>query len=135
MLRSPTLPSLFAHGRAAGEGGLLVDVPGNTGMSADSLWSSVAQAADALLGSGLRRGDRLLVQTEKSLPVLVTYLACVHTGIVFLPLNSAYTDTEVQWIVDDASPSLVVRAPGLTVLSGEHRVVGVGRCRASACDR
>ena len=83
----------------------------------------VSGAAHALLDSGLRSGDRVLVQADKSIGVLITYLACVHTGLVFLPLNSAYTDSEVQWIVDDASPALVVRDPGRAVLPGRHRTL------------
>ena len=40
---------------------------------------------------------------------------------IFLPLNAAYTDPEVQWIVDDAAPAAVVREPSRTPLSGRHR--------------
>jgi malonyl-CoA/methylmalonyl-CoA synthetase len=120
-----TLPSLFASGRVAQSGGPLLEIPANDSVSPDTLWASVAQAANALVASGLAPGDRLLIQAEKSVNVLVTYLACVHAGIVFLPLNSAYTDTEVQWIVDDAAPSLVVRAPDRALLVGPHRTLGL----------
>lgn len=122
-----TLPKLFAAGRRAQAAGPLLETPGaaTPSITAEALWTSVAQAADALAAMGIQPGHRLLVQADKSVNVLVTYLACVHTGIVFLPLNSAYTDTEVQWIVDDASPSLVVSDPDRAMLDGPHQTLGL----------
>ncbi len=131
-----TLPALFAAGRqrATADTPVIEFVGDDAGdaVSVDDLAERVAGAADALLGSGLRAGDRVLVQADKSVNVLVTYLACVHAGLVFLPLNSAYTDSEVQWIVDDASPAVVVRDPSRNVLSGPHRSIDLDTAGAGA---
>ena len=104
----PTLPHLFAAGRARHVADSVIDVVGGRTYSAEALWREVARTVDALNDLGVRAGDRVLVQCEKSVAVLVTYLACVHHGSVFLPLNTAYTDAEAQWIVDDATPGLVI---------------------------
>ena len=39
------------------------------------------------------------------------YLATVRAGGVFLPLNTAYTASEVEYFVNDAKPRIVVCAP------------------------
>ena len=60
---------------------------------------------------GVRPGDRVAVQVEKSVPALMLYLACVRAGAVYLPLNTAYTLNEIEYFVGDAEPSLVVSDP------------------------
>lgn len=116
-----TLPSLFAQGREKHCGSSVIDVVGGRSYSSWALWREVTKTIDALTSLGVRSGQRVLVQSEKSVPVLTMYLACVHMGSVFLPLNSAYTDAETQWIADDATPALVVRDPSRSLLTGGHR--------------
>ena len=69
------------------------------------------QLAHALAANGVAPGDRVAVQVEKSPEALFLYLACVMAGGVFLPLNTAYTDAEVDYFVADAEPALVVADP------------------------
>lgn len=116
-----TLPELFARGRALHESSSVIDVVDGRIYSSWGLWREVAKTVDALCALGVGIGDRVLLQCEKSVSVVVAYLACVHHGAVFLPLNTAYTDAETQWIVDDAAPSLVIRDPSRTTLPGAHR--------------
>ena len=61
--------------------------------------------------SGVKPGDRVAAQTEKSVPGLVLYLAAVRAGAVYLPLNTAYTLNELEYFITDAEPSLVVCDP------------------------
>ena len=60
---------------------------------------------------GVKTGDRVAAQTEKSVPGLVLYLATVRAGAVYLPLNTAYTLNELEYFITDAEPSLVVCDP------------------------
>ena len=72
-------------------------------------WSGrIASAIDTL---GIRPGDRVAVQVEKSAEALMLYLACIRCGAVYLPLNTAYTLTELDYFISDAEPRLVVVAP------------------------
>jgi len=65
-----------------------------------------------LLGTlGLKRGDRVAVQIEKSPAALFFYLACLRAGLIYVPLNTAYRDLELEHFLDDAEPALVVCAP------------------------
>ena len=67
-----------------------------------------AQYAGALNTLGLAAGDRLAVQIAKSPHALAVYAACVQAGIVFLPLNTAYTPDEVQYFVENSGAGVVL---------------------------
>jgi malonyl-CoA/methylmalonyl-CoA synthetase len=67
--------------------------------------------ANALLDRGVKPGDRVAVQVEKSVEALILYLACLRAGAVYLPLNTAYTLTELEYFIGDAEPALVVCDP------------------------
>ncbi|MBC01141.1 MAG: malonyl-CoA synthase [Rhodobacteraceae bacterium] len=70
-----------------------------------------AAYANVLSASGVKPGDRVAVQVEKSADALMLYLGTVRAGAVFLPLNTAYTPAEVDYFVSDAQPSVLVCDP------------------------
>src|SRR6266404_4503041 len=92
-------------------------------ISYGELISRTGQMANVLVGRGVKPGDRVAAQTEKSVPGLVLYLATVRAGAVYLPLNSAYTLNELDYFITDAEPSLVVcdpsKAEGLTAIAAK----------------
>lgn len=67
-----------------------------------------AQYAHLLEQLGLKPGDRAAVQIEKSPQALAVYAACAQTGIVFLPLNTAYTADEVTYFVEDSGARILL---------------------------
>ena len=69
--------------------------------------------ANALLDLGVKVGDRVAVQVEKSIEKLLLYLATLRTGAIFLPLNTAYTLNELSFFIQDAEPSLLVCRKGM----------------------
>jgi malonyl-CoA/methylmalonyl-CoA synthetase len=75
------------------------------------LIARAGQMANVLVSGGVKPGDRVAAQTEKSVPGLVLYLAAVRAGAVYLPLNTAYTMNELEYFIGDAEPSLVVCDP------------------------
>ncbi|QCI66704.1 malonate--CoA ligase [Phreatobacter stygius] len=80
-------------------------------LSYDNLMTGTARYANVLVGLGVKPGDRVAVQVEKSAAAIFLYLACVRAGAVFLPLNTAYTLTEIAYFLGDAEPALVVCDP------------------------
>lgn len=70
-----------------------------------------ARQAHALRAAGVRPGDRVAAQVEKSPQALVFYLACVRAGAVYLPLNTGYTDGEIAFFAADAEPALMLVDP------------------------
>jgi malonyl-CoA/methylmalonyl-CoA synthetase len=59
----------------------------------------------------LPAGARVAVQVDKSVEALMLYLAVQRAGLVYLPLNSAYQQAEIEYFVGDAEPAVVVCAP------------------------
>ena len=83
---------------------------GDTISYADALaWSG--RYANALSAFGVTRGDRVVVQTGKHVECIWIYLACLRMGAIYLPLNPAYTPSEVSYFVSDAEPALIVCEP------------------------
>src|ERR1700739_3048410 len=76
------------------------------------------QIANVLVDRGVKPGDRVAAQTEKSVTGLVLYLATVRAGAVYLPLNTAYTLTELEYFITDAESSWVVCAPAKAAGTG-----------------
>lgn len=70
-----------------------------------------SRIAGALQQFGVAAGDRVLVQVEKSAQAVGLYLACLRMGAVYVPLNTAYTDPEVDYFLKDAQPTVFVCAP------------------------
>lgn len=98
-----------------------------------------AQLAHALRRAGLATGDRVTVQAGKSIEFLCLYLACLRAGVVFHPLNPAYTAAEVDYFVGDAAPALLVgdaeTIVGLRSVGGRHgvpRIMTLAACLADA---
>ncbi len=75
-------------------------------------WSDLdrgsAMMANLLTSLDLPDGARIAVQVEKSVEAMMLYLATLRAGYVFLPLNTAYKNAEVEYFVRDAAPSVVV---------------------------
>src|ERR1700690_1912110 len=90
---------------------LAIETTDGQHISYGNLISRAGQMANVLVDRGVKPGDRVAAQTEKSVPGLVLYLATVRAGAVYLPLNTAYTLNELEYFITDAEPSLVVCDP------------------------
>ena len=67
--------------------------------------------AGCLEGLGLRRGDRVAVQVDKSPRAIFLYLGCLRAGLGYLPLNPAASEAEMAYFLGDARPGLLVCRP------------------------
>ena len=83
-------------------------LPGRDDWSYAELEDRASRAAGALAALGVKPGDRVATQTSKSPEAVALYLGCVKAGAVHVPLNTAYTATEVAYFLDDAEPALFV---------------------------
>ena len=70
--------------------------------------AQTAQIAHVLTHAGLTAGDRLAAQIHKSPQALALYAACAQTGVVFLPLNTAYTAPELRYFIENSGARMVV---------------------------
>lgn len=69
----------------------------------------------ALVGLGVKRGDRVMVKADNSPQFVFTYLAVLASGAIFVPMNTAYTAAEVALLVEDAEPVLLIHAAATPV--------------------
>jgi malonyl-CoA/methylmalonyl-CoA synthetase len=81
-----------------------------------------ARISSVLKSCGAAKGDRIIVQVDKSPEAVILYLACLRAGLTFIPLNPAYTIAEVAYFIKDADPRIVVcdpqMEPEISVLCG-----------------
>lgn len=106
---SDNLYSLLASGFPADRGRHAFRPPGGPAVSYGELEQLTAPVAAALRGRGVRPGDRVALQVEKSIEAVVIYLATLRIGAVFLPLNAAYTPAEVDYFLRDAEPAIFLQ--------------------------
>ena len=107
-------PNLLAHVLAAAERAgpkpFLIE-GGATALSYADLDQRTGQLAARLQALGAGVGDRIVVQVEKSPENVLLYLAALRAGLVYVPLNTAYTAAELAFFLGDAEPAVVVCRP------------------------
>ena len=77
-------------------------------VSYGELFALTAKVANALVALGVRPGDRVAAQIDKSVAAVALYLGTVRAGAVYLPLNTAYTASEIEYFINDARPTVFV---------------------------
>ncbi len=119
-------------GGSAGSERLALESPGAGRLTYADLVAESGRLANVLANCGVKPGDRVAVQVEKSARNLILYLACLRAGAVFLPLNTAYTLTELAYFVGDAEPRLIVCDPA--VREGVEDLAGTIGARVETLD-
>ena len=106
---------------------LAIETPDGRRVTYGDLIAFSGRLANVLAASGVRPGDRVAVQVEKSVPGLALYLAALRAGAIYLPLNPAYTLNELDYFITDAAPAVVVcdplKAEGVKLIAAK---VGAG---------
>lgn len=70
-----------------------------------------ANRAHWLVDAGLKPGDRVIVQVQKSVQNLFWYFACLRAGLIYLPLNTGYQPQELEYFTANAAPKLIICDP------------------------
>jgi malonyl-CoA/methylmalonyl-CoA synthetase len=95
----------------AGSDRVFLHLPDGNVLSYGEFLSMADRTANALVTLGVGPGDRVAVHVEKSPQALALYAACLKAGAVFLPLNTAYTPSELDYFVKDSGARLFVCDP------------------------
>jgi malonyl-CoA/methylmalonyl-CoA synthetase len=110
--------NLFAALRAAFPqdlDGIAIETADGPGAPLAYTWRDLergtAMMANVLVSLHLAPDSRVAVQTDKSVEALLLYLAVQRAGYVYLPLNSAYQQHEIEYFIRDAEPAVVVCTP------------------------
>ncbi len=105
-MANPLYDTLF--GAHAGRDAPFLHLLDGTVITYAGFLAQTAQLAHVLTGLGLAPGDRVAVQVHKSPQALALCAACAQAGLVFLPLNTAYTTEELTYFIDNSGAALVV---------------------------
>ncbi|MFZ2031264.1 MAG: AMP-binding protein [Vitreimonas sp.] len=95
-------------------------LPDGREISYAMLEQGVGRAAASLRAKGVKPGDRVAAQVEKRVGSAMLYLATLQVGAIYAPLNTAYTDAEIDYFLADLEPALTIRDIG--AFAGESHI-------------
>ncbi|MCZ2859329.1 AMP-binding protein [Blastococcus sp. VKM Ac-2987] len=112
--------SLAALVRAAAQRdpGAPAVVAGDRRLTWGELDVAVDRAAAGYADRGLSPGERVAVQLPNGLDWLRAVLGALRAGLVVVPVNTAYTDPELEHVLTDSGSSLLVVAADRDPLAG-----------------
>jgi long-chain acyl-CoA synthetase len=93
-------------------------VAGGERLSWRELDEAVDRVAAGFAARGLAPGDRVAVQLPNGLPWLRTALGALRAGLVVVPVNTAYTDPELDYVLTDSGADLLVAPATRDELAG-----------------
>ncbi|SDY43059.1 malonyl-CoA/methylmalonyl-CoA synthetase [Jannaschia faecimaris] len=105
-MANPLYDTLF--GRHAGATTPFLHLLDGTTITHAEFLARSARTANTLTQLGLKPGDRLAAQIDKSPDAVALYAACVQAGLVFLPLNTGYTPDEISYFIENSGAALFV---------------------------
>jgi malonyl-CoA/methylmalonyl-CoA synthetase len=90
---------------------LFLRTPEGRDFSYAALREHSGRFVSALMRRGVRCGDRVAVQVDKSAEAVFLYVACLRMGAVFVPINVANTRNEVEYYLRDSQPRAAIVRP------------------------
>ena len=103
--------ALYGH-RAPGDPAFVI--PGGPVLSTADVLAAIDRTAGALAACGIKPGHRVSVRVGKCVEAVFLAHACFKTGAILHPMNTAYTQREVETLLADARPGLFVCDPDET---------------------
>jgi malonyl-CoA/methylmalonyl-CoA synthetase len=118
-----TLVELYERGRPASDDKWFLQSPSGSRSSYGDLDLFVSRVRALLSSLNIKKGDRIFVSAEKSSECLSFCVACFRLGIVLVPANPNYTEYEIEYLIDNCDPALVVCAPSRVDLARDRQVL------------
>jgi O-succinylbenzoic acid--CoA ligase len=84
--------------------------------------ADVTKLARQLAGFGVTRGDRIATLLHNGAAAAILPHALLRLGATLVPLNVRLSQTEIEWQLADASPSLVILEPRTRSLVASSKV-------------
>ena len=90
--------------------------------------------ARRLIEKGVQPGALVGISLGRSVETVIALLGILKTGAAYVPLDPAYPEQRLDFMVEDSKVSIVVTTPAFSDLWQKHRVEHIAiRCRES-CD-
>lgn len=86
----------------------------------------VNQFAQGLISQGVGKGDRVALLLPNGLMMAEAYFGAARAGAVAVPINVRWTAPEIQYVLADAAPRLVIAGPEFREVLPEAPHVLVG---------
>jgi long-chain acyl-CoA synthetase len=86
----------------------LVDIRRNLRLTYEEWEKEVNKLANALLASGVQKGDRVSTVLFNTSELATAFFACAKIGAIFNPINFRLKAQEVAYILEDAAPKVVL---------------------------
>jgi carnitine-CoA ligase len=102
--------------QAKSYGGRLLIRAGGMERTVEELRDDAARRAGALAAAGIGRGDRVAVISENRVELLELWLGCAWLGAIFVPVNTAHKGQQLEHVLRDAAPKLLLREAELEAL-------------------
>ncbi|SFK34476.1 AMP-binding protein [Geodermatophilus ruber] len=99
-------------------------VTGGRRLSWAELDAEVDRAAAGYVAAGLEPGERVAVQLPNGVDWLGAVLGALRAGLVVVPVNTAYTDTELDFVLRDSGATLLVAGADRPPVAGVPVSVG-----------
>ncbi len=71
------------------------------------LWDRAARVAGGLQAMGIERGDRVAIRLGNGLKWCVAFFGIELAGAIVVPVNTRFTDAEVQYVINDSGSKFV----------------------------
>jgi malonyl-CoA/methylmalonyl-CoA synthetase len=128
-------PARWVDAAATRSGRVFLTTAHGREVSYEALRELSGRMAGALAGLGVRSGDRVAVQVEKSVEAVFLYIACLRMGAVFVPINVANTANEVEYFLRDSRPTVaIVRPQDRGLIEAVAREAGAGAVETMGVD-
>jgi acyl-CoA synthetase (AMP-forming)/AMP-acid ligase II len=95
---------------------------GGERLSYGELWDRAARAAGGLAKAGLKRGDRAAILLPNGLDWVLAFWGAQLGGMVAVPVNTRFKESEVDYVVDDSGAAHVFK-PDQPLPDGDPVVV------------
>jgi malonyl-CoA/methylmalonyl-CoA synthetase len=108
VLREESLPAAWvARWLEAPDAVVLAD-PGGSSVTAAQLEEQSRAVAGRLAGAGLVAGDRILLSASASADLVVAYVAAHRLGLITVPVNTAYSASELEHVLRNTAPRAAI---------------------------
>ena len=84
------------------------DIQARSTFSPEQMWTMIEQITAHLRAAGLKHGDRLAWLSLNHVTQLAALIACARIGAIWVPLNFRLATPELQQVIADAQPKLLV---------------------------
>ena len=86
---------------------------GDRSWTFEELDAAANRAANALIGLGLKKGDRVAAYGKNSDAYVVLWLACTRAGLIHVPINFALTGEELLYTLNQSGSKALFHDPAL----------------------